>query len=333
VVLFVLVLSVGSGGELACGPGAGSAPDRLADEDFWRLVTSLSEPPGVFRHSENLVSNEDLFPHTIRLLRSRGGVYIGVGPEQNFSYIARIQPGMAFVVDIRQENRNLHLLYKALFETAANRPEFLSRLFSRQVAVTMDVGASVHDLFVAIDSAPASSSMFDATNRMVRERLLQTHRFPLPAEDLRSIEDALNAFYLDGPGIHYARSLPKDAPGPSYRTLMTARDARGVARSYLASEDSFAAVKDLHTRNLIVPVVGDFSGPHAIKRVGDYIHQRDAIVSAFYASNVEVYLTNQQMVAFCGNLATLPYDASSSFIASKGVRPLRSKVQSCLSSR
>ena len=100
---------------VACGAGSRSAPAQLSDEEFWNLSTRLSEPPGAFRHSENLVSNEELFPHTIRLLRARGGVYIGVGPEQNFSYIARIRPSMAFIIDIRQENRNLHLLYKALF--------------------------------------------------------------------------------------------------------------------------------------------------------------------------------------------------------------------------
>ena len=144
---------------------------------------------------------------------------------------------------------------------------------------------------------------------MVRHRLLDTHGLPLPAEDLRSIEYALKAFYLDGPGIHYARLLPKDAPGPSYRALMTASDARGVARSYLATEDAFAFVKNLHTRNLIVPIVGDFSGPSAMKSVGDYARQRGSVVSAFYSSNVEVYLTNQQMTVFCANLAALPYES------------------------
>ena len=44
------------------------------------------------------------------------GVYIGVGPEQNFSYIARLRPTIAFIVDIRLENRNLHLLHKAVIE-------------------------------------------------------------------------------------------------------------------------------------------------------------------------------------------------------------------------
>ena len=44
---------------------------------------------------------------------------------------------------------------------------------------------------------------------------------------------------------------------------------------------------------------------------------RDAVVSAFYLSNVEQYLTRDgRWSAFCGNVATLPLDRSSTFIRS-----------------
>ena len=66
-----------------------------------------------------------------QVARPSGGVYIGVGPEQNFSYIARLRPAMAFIIDIRRENLNLHLFYKALFEVSSDRADFVSRLFSR----------------------------------------------------------------------------------------------------------------------------------------------------------------------------------------------------------
>ena len=304
-------------------------PARLSDQEFWRLSTGLSEAAGVFRHSDNLVSNEDLYAHTIRLLRPRGGVYIGVGPEQNFSYIARLQPAMAFIVDIREENRNLHLMYKALFETSADRAEFVSRLFSRNRPEGLGAGTDIHELFAAIAAAAPSASLHEATIGLVHERLLERHRFALSPDDIESIDRTFNAFYTDGPGIHYGRSRPKDTPGPSYHALMTATDARGVARSYLASEDAFAFVKDLHARNLIVPVVGDFAGPDAIRRVGDYVRQQGSLVSAFYSSNVEVYLSKQQMAAFCVNLRALPSESRTWFIRSKDVRPLPSKWASC----
>jgi hypothetical protein len=321
-----------AGALAACGLDAerGSLPTKLSDEDFWNLSTSLSEPSGVFPYSDNLVSNELLFVHALQRLRPRGGVYIGVGPEQNFSYIARIEPAIAFIVDIRQENRNLHLLYKALFETSSDRVQFLSRLFSRDRPAGLAGSASVHDLFAAYHDATPSGALFDATTRLVRERLVDAHHLPLSPDDLTTIDYVLHAFYTHGPDIDYGRSRPDSDPRPSYRKLMTARDLSGESRNYLASEDAFRFVKDLQARNLIVPVVGDFATPQgAITRVGQYVRQHGSSVSAFYGSNVEVYLSKQQMVAFCDNLLSLPATSRTSFINSKLLFPLSTRLDRC----
>jgi hypothetical protein len=305
-------------------------PAILSDEEFWRLSTSFSEPPGAFAHSDNLVSNEIEFVHMTRMLRPSGGVYIGVGPEQNFSYIARLRPAMAFIVDIRLENRNLHFMYKALFELSADRADFVSRLFSRERPAGLGPKTPVQDLFAEYGTVKPAGQQYATNARLIRERLLDIHKFPLSAQDLAWIEYAFHAFYSDGPDIHYGRLRPKDSPGPTYRSLMTAVDVRGQNRSYLASEEGFGFVKDLHARNMIVPMVGDFAGPSAIRRAGDYIRHHEGIVQAFYGSNVEVYLNREKIGAFCGNLATLPYDAGTWFIGSKGMQPFQSKLKSCL---
>lgn len=314
-----------------CGSNArrGTLPALLTDEQFWRLSTSLSEPAGAFAHSDNLVSNETHFVHAIRMLYPMGGVYIGVGPEQNFSYIARLRPAVAFIIDIRQENRNLHLMYKALFELSADRTDFVSRLFSRERPAGLGPRTSAQELFMKYEAARPDGRLYEETVRMVRERLLDAHKFSLSADDLAGIESALHRFYSEGPDIHYDRSHPGDSPDPSYRSLMTATDISGQNGSYLAAEESFTFLKDLHAKNMIVPVVGDFAGPHAIRRVGDYIRQHAGTVSAFYGSNVEVYLNRQQTAAFCGSLAALPYDSRTWFIGSKGMRAFPSKLKTC----
>jgi hypothetical protein len=98
---------------------------------------------------------------------------------------------------------------------------------------------------------------------------------------------------------------------------MTATDGQGVARAFLASEEAFAFVKDLESRNLILPVVGDFAGPKTIRAVGAYLKQKSAVVSAFYLSNVEEYLKRAGTWRdFCANLSTLPLDDTSTFIRS-----------------
>src|SRR5262245_43839633 len=110
-------------------------PSQYSDTEFWRMVNDFSEVGGFFR-SDNFVSNETSFQHVIPELRRKtkpGGVYIGVGPDQNFTYIVALKPKLAFIVDIRRQNLLLHLLYKSIIERSDDRAAFLSRLFCRPI--------------------------------------------------------------------------------------------------------------------------------------------------------------------------------------------------------
>ena len=112
---------------------AQDVPSKLSDSTFWKMVTEFSEPGGSFR-SDNFVSNETMFQWVIpELLRTTkpGGVYLGVGPDQNFTYIVALKPKISFIFDIRRQNMLTHLMYKAVFEQSTDRADFLSRLFSR----------------------------------------------------------------------------------------------------------------------------------------------------------------------------------------------------------
>jgi hypothetical protein len=147
----------------------------------------------------------------------------------------------------------------------------------------------------------------------------------------------MSNFYQFGPSINYNSSLNANVPpaivGASggfsrgggrggggntqvnYATLMMADNAIGQYMSYLASEENFAFLKDLETRNMLVPVVGDFGGDKAIRAVGKYLKSVDATVSAFYLSNVEQYLTmSGTWGQFCNNAMSLPLDETSMFI-------------------
>jgi hypothetical protein len=110
---------------------------------------------------------------------------------------------------------------------------------------------------------------------------------------------------------------------------MTARDVSGQRRSFLASEEAFAFVKDLHSKNRIVPVIGDFAGPKALRSIGDYVRAHRDVIQAFYASNVSVYLNSRQTAAFCANLGTLPAASSASFIERDDVKPLKAQLKDC----
>lgn len=295
-------------------------PERLSNEQFWGLITESSEAGGTFR-SDNLLSNELQMQHVIPdLVRAAlpGRVYLGVGPEQNFTYISATRPSMAFILDIRRGNLNLHLLYKALFELSPDRASFVSRLFSKPRPDGLSAAATVGDIFRAFWDVETSEVQYKENVAAIRAHLTTTRKLPLSDDDLRGIEAVYYAFYWYGPIIQYSTSMGGGGGHfPTYAQLMTATDAEGVARGYLASEDAFAFVRELHARNMIVPVVGDFAGPKALRAIGRYLRGRETAVGAFYLSNVEQYLRREgRWDLFCANAATLSIDGGSTFIRS-----------------
>jgi len=297
-----------------------SLPSQLTDQEFWKLSSDFSESDGFFR-SDNLLSNEVWLQRVIPDLLGNiktPSVYMGVGPEQNFTYITNLRPKMVFIVDIRRGNLDLQLTYKALFELSADRAEFISRLFSRKRPEGLDKNASAMDLFAAYKNVAASETLFKENLKAIDDLLVNKHHFALSDGDLQGVEYVYHAFYNFGPGLNYSSTGGFGARyQPSYEDLMIATDEAGMQRSFLANEDNFAFLKALETKNLLVPVVGNFAGPKAIRAVGDWIRMKGATVSAFYLSNVEQYLYQDRIWGnFCRNVATLPLEASSTFIRS-----------------
>jgi hypothetical protein len=316
----VVALALGAGRGILAAPD--TLPARLTSQEFWALSESLSEPDGYFR-SDNLLSNEVFYPEVMADLAARarqGGVYLGVGPEQNFNYIVRLRPKMVFITDVRRGNLHTQLMYKALFDLSGDRAAFLGRLFSRTMP-PMPSGAPVAELVAAVQrAAPLDEAGFAANLRTIRQHLTGTLGLPLLAEDLDGIEWVYGNFHRFGPAITYNSSTGGWGRGnqTTYADLMTAADEDGTPRSYLASEQSFSVVKDLEARNLIVPVVGNFAGPKSLRAIGRYIRTKGAVVAAFYLSNVEQYLIQDGIwTAFCTNVSTLPLDAQSTFIRSE----------------
>jgi hypothetical protein len=172
--------------------------------------------------------------------------------------------------------------------------------------------------------------------KAVVDQLKIKHKFPLSAGDEDGIKWALSNYYNFGPDIYYNASDATFAPeivgadpaggrrggggsSVTYADLMTADDGTGTERSYLANEENFKVLKDLQTKNLLVPVVGDFGGTKAIREVGKYVRSVGGMVSAFYLSNVEQYLASDgKTSAFLSNVATLPIDDTSRFISTGG---------------
>jgi hypothetical protein len=310
---------------------ADTLPTQIADDAYWKLIESSSEPGGEFQ-SENFLSNETGFQAVLPTLQEStkpGGVYMGVGPEQNFTYITGIRPKIAFIIDIRRQNMLEHMIYKAVFELSADRADFIARLFSLKRPEGLSEKSTVDELFNAFDGAqPLDNDGFQKNLADLKDLLLKKHKFGLTSEDQEHITHVYTVFRTYGPQLDYNsgsyRGRGRGGGMPNYAELMTATDLRGEKRSYLATEDNYRFLREMETRNMVVPLTGDFGGTIAIRAVGQYLKDHSATVTAFYLSNVEQYLFQQNgnqnggWTNFYDNVATLPLDASSTFIRSAG---------------
>jgi hypothetical protein len=305
---------------------ADTLPSKLTDAEFWRLSEDLSEPNGFFR-SDNLLSNEIFYPTIMADLVRQvkpGSVYVGVGPEQNFNYLAAIRPKMVFIADIRRGNLQAQLMYKALFEMASDRADFVSRLFTKKRPDGLSGKSSATDIIDAFWDVPTSAESVYKQNLQALDDYLtkSPHHLPLSKEDLDGIEYVYYSFYWFGPSINYNSSTNGNSGRPfgnmaDYAQLMKARDDNGAERSYLSTDETFAFLKDLESRNLIVPAVGNFGGPKTLRAIGKYVRDHGTTIGAFYLSNVEQYLRQDNIWGnFCANVASMPLDDQSTFIRS-----------------
>jgi hypothetical protein len=298
------------------------ATTGLTDAAFGELVASLSEGTGAFP-SENLVSNETSYLHVVPALEApalRGGAYVGVGPEQNFTYLAAQQPELAFVADIRRENLLVHLFYKVAFERAATRLEFLSSIFCREVPAGVAAEAPAEALFEALRPSRPDPERVAARARDVEARARQLG-VPLRPADVRAVRHVVEAFAARGPSLRYSmQGSARDYP--PFGELLAARDDRGEASSFLGSEARYAAVRRLERENRVVPLTADFAGDRTFAALGDELRRRGLTLRVLYASNVEQYLLEPgpraaaRWAAWLRNVRALPRDERSVFLRS-----------------
>lgn len=294
-------------------------PPAAPDTSFADLVSKLSEPDQHF-FSDNYISNETSYLHVAPGLGKhgkQGGAYIGVGPEQNFSYIAMLRPKLAFIVDIRRENMVLHLLYKSIFQKAASRSHFLAMLVGRPYDAASDPGtsASIEDVIKHAERSPADEKTFTAIHEDLRKTIESDFHVALDAGDKKTLEVSHRAFFKGQLDLRFELQQKNGRLYPQLREILAATDLAGNKAGFLATDDSFRAVQTMQKEHRIIPVVGDFAGDRALPGVAATIRERGLNVSAFYVSNVEQYLfENNVWSKWARNIAALPIDENSLFI-------------------
>jgi hypothetical protein len=316
-------------------PERSAVPDSLDNATFWRLTQELSEPGGYFR-SDNFVSNEGELQYVIPELTRAigpGRPYVGVGPEQNFTYIAALRPNVAFIVDIRRQNLVLQLMYKGLMELSPDRATFVSRLLARRVPDSLSAETGATELFSRYATAVPDTMLFWTTLDTLRKHLMDTRGFPLDAQDKESLFYVYASFAEGGADLSYSfGAMGGQRYGrwmPTLAEMMTETDGEGAQRSYLATEANYQYVREMQRRNMIIPVVGDYGvADGGLHRVAAWLAAHEATLGAFYASNVEqyLYMTDGSPARFFATLSEFPMDSSTRFVrsvANRGWLPLR----------
>lgn len=288
---------------------------------FAVTMAKLSEDGGYF-DTDNLISNERSYLDVLPALEASGvsgGAYIGVGPDQNFSYIAQVRPTSVFLVDIRRDNLLLHLLFKALFSMAPGRAEYLSLLCGLEPPMDVERtrALDVAQLVAEIDAARATRRTDPAALAARVEAVLAGFNVPLSAEDRATIRRFHTAFIAKGLDLKF-ETLGR-APQryyPTYRDLLAQTEPGGRALSFMATEARFGVVRALHMADRIIPVVGDLAGTTALAGIGRLLAERGETLSAIYVSNVEFYLNGGQFAAWVRNLTQMPHTGRSVIIRS-----------------
>jgi hypothetical protein len=296
-------------------PAQPSGRQPLHARQFGTWVAELSEPQGVF-FSSNLISNEDSYLRASEWLdRSelRGGVYLGVGPEQNLSFIAMCDPELAFIIDVRRDNLLLHLFYKSLFEEAAHPAQWLALLLGRDLGSSKAArprAKSIHEVLARVTAAPRDEALHTALLERTWFRIAEQWHVPTQPEDEARLGAIAKAFFDEQLELRFDASEHR-LTYPTFGELLVARDASGTARNFLADAEAFERVKKLQLEHRVVPIVGDLSGPHALRALSKVLERTGQRLSVAYVSNVEQYLLldgheGARFAAWQANLAGLP---------------------------
>jgi hypothetical protein len=140
------------------------ADARAEDEDALPEVKPLTKeqkkaldgipidpPPEKLVQDQHFMTSDEHTPERFHdTLRGLGGVYVGVGPEQNYLFTSWGQPDIAIFLDFDQTVVDLHGVYKAFFLASSNGPE-VAKLWStaskpKAIEVLEAAGGSAEEL-------------------------------------------------------------------------------------------------------------------------------------------------------------------------------------------
>lgn len=281
---------------------------------FRELVEGLSEE-GAYFDTDNLISNETAYSDVVEDLEPAGGVYIGVGPEQNFHYIGKLRPSWAFIVDIRRDNMLHHFFLNAVLVNAETPYAYLCWLFAR-ACEPLEGEGDYESVLDAVERAAPDERLFETNLKAIYGHVDDRLEYELDDQDARVIAFVYRSYFEGQLGLRFRSHGRRPMPHhPTYRGLLVEQGSSGETGHFLSRADDYAHVRGLAEAGRLVPVVGDFAGDNALRKIGAFVEEQGETVSAFYVSNVEFYLIRNDVFSrYVDNVRALPLGEGSQFI-------------------
>ena len=299
-----------------------AAEIKISPKLYSALIKDMSEPDGYYQY-DNWITNERGYLNIINpLLKNnvKGGAYIGVGPNQNFTFIETIKPEIAFIVDIRQQMTMQHLAYKAMFELAETREEFLSLLLSKSIPGDrkLDKNPDVNDIVDLFYKINSDLNMQKNTTLKIIELLDKKYGFELSQKDKKYIRRMMKIFCLANLNITWntnENNYLKKNKHVSLAEMLKGTDKSGAQLNIFNSKEKYDYIRKMHLENKIIPITGDFAGDKAFNKISEFLLEKEMTVSALYASSVEWWLFKEnKFIPWAKNLAKVPITSSSVII-------------------
>ncbi len=320
--LFFVLVSVNAQSK----PAPVTFPEKLSAAEFTRLIQEFSEDGGEF-HSDNLISNEVTnlqITDQLKTLHTPNGVYLGVGAEQNFNFIALTHPRLAFIIDVRRLAVVQHFIYKALFQLSPTRGEFLSRLLSKPLTKGTAPDARLDELIQYFSAAVIDEKYYASNVAEIRKIILKDFQLPLTDQENQGIDYVMSEFKNKGLALTYQLKTGGGMRGgmfPTLREILLQTDLQGHSGTFLAHDENYNFIRELQRKNLIIPITGNFAGTKAFAAVNNYLRKNNLTVATMYTSNVEQYLFQYHVFeGFAENVKKLPTNEQSLLIRTMNSR-------------
>ena len=277
-----------------------------------RLIQQLGDKPVGPASADNLMTNEDSIASVVDEIDSKvpaGQVYLGVGPDQNFTLMTHARPAAGFIIDYRRKNQLLHFLHQALLQISESRIEYLENFWARPFS-----GPRHHQMQLSAEGFMAGFDKVEIDQRKLREvqekvRVEIGRWHELSPDELNEI--ARIQARLAGPGPE-ARFLALKMY-PTIRQMITGPSRSGKPGHWLADDESYATMRQLSLSGQIYPIAGDWAanaegGETVFSKLAAHLRQESRQVGCYYISDVEFFVFRSGRFSdYLANLALLPW--------------------------